>query len=194
MHSAMSACLHAERSSECWMSFLDLWRERAALYTMQLLVFFLSFATSFQHYVLKCFFSNFEIWSNFSDMPFAFCTREKVPWCEFAESAENGPTTLFLAEVLWTIINFFKTVSFLATLVGLFWHLGTLISDDTLTCNRFYPLHFCPKKLPVYLPLALDHFTRSCCKFGPVNGCSARVGVINDWPKIIINNSLVTSI
>ena len=32
-------------------------------------------------------------------MPFAFCTREKVPWCEFAESAENGPTTLFLAEV-----------------------------------------------------------------------------------------------
>lgn len=29
-------------------------------------------------------------------MPFAFCTREKVPWCEFAESAENGPTTNFL--------------------------------------------------------------------------------------------------
>lgn len=26
-------------------------------------------------------------------MPFAFCTREKTPWCEFAESAENGPTT-----------------------------------------------------------------------------------------------------
>jgi len=29
-------------------------------------------------------------------MPFAFCTREKTPWCEFAESAESGPTTLFL--------------------------------------------------------------------------------------------------
>nr|XP_018916514.1 PREDICTED: beta-ureidopropionase [Bemisia tabaci] len=29
-------------------------------------------------------------------MPFAFCTREKRPWCEFAESAENGPTTRFL--------------------------------------------------------------------------------------------------
>jgi len=27
-------------------------------------------------------------------MPFAFCTREKQPWCEFAESAENGPTTI----------------------------------------------------------------------------------------------------
>ncbi|XP_034237193.1 beta-ureidopropionase [Thrips palmi] len=26
-------------------------------------------------------------------MPFAFCTREKKPWCEFAESAEDGPTT-----------------------------------------------------------------------------------------------------
>ena len=26
-------------------------------------------------------------------MPFAFCTREKSPWCDFAESAENGPTT-----------------------------------------------------------------------------------------------------
>ncbi|KAH9280680.1 Beta-ureidopropionase [Echinococcus granulosus] len=31
-------------------------------------------------------------------MPFAFCTRERVPWCEFAESAENGPTTKFLSQ------------------------------------------------------------------------------------------------
>lgn len=29
----------------------------------------------------------------FSAMPFAFCTREKEPWLDFAESAENGPTT-----------------------------------------------------------------------------------------------------
>lgn len=29
-------------------------------------------------------------------MPFAFCTREKLPWTEFAECAENGPTTKFL--------------------------------------------------------------------------------------------------
>ncbi|KAK9751685.1 Carbon-nitrogen hydrolase [Popillia japonica] len=29
-------------------------------------------------------------------MPFAFCTREKVPWCEYAENAEKGPTTRFL--------------------------------------------------------------------------------------------------
>lgn len=32
-------------------------------------------------------------------MPFAFCTREKRPWCEFAESAETGPTTTFLQKV-----------------------------------------------------------------------------------------------
>ncbi|XP_003248687.2 beta-ureidopropionase [Acyrthosiphon pisum] len=32
-------------------------------------------------------------------MPFVFCTREKFPWCEFAESAETGPTTLFLKDI-----------------------------------------------------------------------------------------------
>lgn len=35
-----------------------------------------------------------EAWS----MPFAFCTREKQPWCEFAESAVDGPSTRFLSE------------------------------------------------------------------------------------------------
>lgn len=29
-------------------------------------------------------------------MPFAFCTREKHPWCEFAEDANTGPSTKFL--------------------------------------------------------------------------------------------------
>jgi len=32
-------------------------------------------------------------------MPFAFCTREKHPWMQFAESAETGPTTVFLQEL-----------------------------------------------------------------------------------------------
>jgi len=32
-------------------------------------------------------------------MPFAFCTREKHPWTQFAESASNGISTLFLAEL-----------------------------------------------------------------------------------------------
>jgi len=32
-------------------------------------------------------------------MPFIFCTREKYPWCEFAESAETGPTTIMLCDL-----------------------------------------------------------------------------------------------
>ena len=32
-------------------------------------------------------------------MPFAFCTREKHPWTEFAQDAENGPTTQFCCEL-----------------------------------------------------------------------------------------------
>nr|XP_033812916.1 beta-ureidopropionase isoform X2 [Geotrypetes seraphini] len=32
-------------------------------------------------------------------MPFAFCTREKLPWTEFAESAKDGPTTRFCQEL-----------------------------------------------------------------------------------------------
>lgn len=35
----------------------------------------------------------------FLDMPFAFCTREKYPWCEYAEDAKTGPTTKFLEDV-----------------------------------------------------------------------------------------------
>ncbi|CAH4022644.1 beta-ureidopropionase-like [Pieris brassicae] len=33
-----------------------------------------------------------EAWS----MPFAFCTREKIPWCEFAENVTDGLSTQFL--------------------------------------------------------------------------------------------------
>lgn len=33
------------------------------------------------------------------NMPFAFCTREKTPWCEYAESAKDGPTTSYLKEL-----------------------------------------------------------------------------------------------
>lgn len=35
-------------------------------------------------------------------MPFAFCTREKHPWAQFSESAEDGPTTLFLQDLAKT--------------------------------------------------------------------------------------------
>ncbi|GBP06698.1 Beta-ureidopropionase [Eumeta japonica] len=36
-----------------------------------------------------------ELWS----LPYVFCTREKQPWCEFAESAEDGPSIKFLSEL-----------------------------------------------------------------------------------------------
>ncbi|XP_045538762.1 beta-ureidopropionase-like [Papilio machaon] len=36
-----------------------------------------------------------ELWN----MPMFVATREKHPWCEFAESAENGPTTRFISEL-----------------------------------------------------------------------------------------------
>jgi len=32
-------------------------------------------------------------------MPFAFCTREKHPWTQFAESAETGASTVFLSDL-----------------------------------------------------------------------------------------------
>eukprot|EP00128_Syssomonas_multiformis_P000349 Colp12_sorted_trinity150504_noHs@16762 len=32
-------------------------------------------------------------------MPFAFCTREKLPWTQFAESAETGATTKFCQQL-----------------------------------------------------------------------------------------------
>ena len=37
-----------------------------------------------------------------SAMPFAFCTREKHPWTQFAEPAETGASTMFLSEVTFT--------------------------------------------------------------------------------------------
>ena len=36
-----------------------------------------------------------EAWTS----PFFFCTRERYPWSEFAEDAENGRSTLFIKQV-----------------------------------------------------------------------------------------------
>lgn len=32
-------------------------------------------------------------------MPFGFCTREKYPWCEYAEDCETGPSITFIKRV-----------------------------------------------------------------------------------------------
>ncbi|XP_029961011.1 beta-ureidopropionase-like [Salarias fasciatus] len=42
---------------------------------------------------------NIICFQEFWTMPFAFCTREKNPWMEFAESAEEGSTTRFCQEL-----------------------------------------------------------------------------------------------
>lgn len=43
-----------------------------------------------------------EAWS----MPFAFCTREKHPWCQFAECAKSGPSIQFLQNLAakWNMV------------------------------------------------------------------------------------------
>ncbi|KHJ99650.1 hypothetical protein OESDEN_00367 [Oesophagostomum dentatum] len=46
-------------------------------------------------------------------MPFAFCTRERLPWTEFAESSESGPTIKYMSEVCWYFSLFYaKSVYF----------------------------------------------------------------------------------
>lgn len=45
-------------------------------------------------------------------MPFAFCTREKKPWCEFAESAEDGPTTELLKDVRPKVLKLHTEIDF----------------------------------------------------------------------------------
>lgn len=44
-------------------------------------------------------------------MPFAFCTRERYPWIEFAEDAKNGPSAKFIRAVKNT--SFFISKRFL---------------------------------------------------------------------------------
>lgn len=49
----------------------------------------------------------------FLAMPFVFCTREKFPWCEFAESVTDGPSTTFLKDVSINrknVNNMFKNI------------------------------------------------------------------------------------
>ena len=41
--------------------------------------------------------------AEFAAGPFFFCTREKLPWTELAESAENGPTVKLCQDV-WLLL------------------------------------------------------------------------------------------
>ena len=47
----------------------------------------------------------FFVFLHFVACPFFFCTREKLPWTEFAESAEDGITTTIVKEVIYMTIT-----------------------------------------------------------------------------------------
>ncbi|CAL8082368.1 unnamed protein product [Calicophoron daubneyi] len=68
-----------------------------------------------------------EVWH----MPFAFCTREKVPWCEFAEDAKNGPSTLMLSELAkkynMVIVNSFLERDEVSDIM---WNAAVIINQD----------------------------------------------------------------
>ena len=64
-------------------------------------------------------------------MPFAFCTREKQPWCDFAESATSGRTTEFLQKVIIIII---VIIYWLYTELMLIVCVASLILDTLSAC------------------------------------------------------------
>ncbi|CAH2108395.1 unnamed protein product [Euphydryas editha] len=67
----------------------------------------------------------------FWNMPYVFCTREKHPWCEFAESAENGPTTRFLRElaVKYSMVIVSMILERDENHGGVLWDTAVIISD-----------------------------------------------------------------
>lgn len=51
-----------------------------------------------------------------TDMPFGFCTRDMMPWCEFAEDCETGPSTTFVRQVCDGVRAEFCAFDLIATL------------------------------------------------------------------------------
>ena len=63
-------------------------------------------------------------------MPFAFCTREKYPWVEFAESAETGPTTTMLSPIAKRLNMVIISPILERDQKGIFWNTAVIISND----------------------------------------------------------------
>lgn len=71
-------------------------------------------------------------------MPFAFCTREKEPWCEFAESAEDGATTKFCQQLAKT-----HNMVIVSPILerdyehgGILWNTAVVISNEGLVLGK----------------------------------------------------------
>jgi len=65
-------------------------------------------------------------------MPFAFCTREKHPWCEFAESAEDGVTTKFCQKLAkaYNMVIISPILERDAEHGGILWNTAVVISNE----------------------------------------------------------------
>lgn len=68
----------------------------ASLNKVNVLCFQEAWSKQYISYIVPC---SICIFIMFIAMPFGFCTREKLPWCEYAESAEDGVTTRMLQKV-----------------------------------------------------------------------------------------------
>nr|CAB3267520.1 beta-ureidopropionase [Phallusia mammillata] len=64
-------------------------------------------------------------------MPFAFCTREKTPWTDFAESAEDGPTTKFCQQLSkkFNMVIISPILERDSTHGGVLWNTAVVISN-----------------------------------------------------------------
>jgi len=108
-------------------------------------------------------------------MPFAFCTREKEPWCEFAEGAETGRTTQLLQKVCscavaYTLVCECVRMCALACMQITSAHARTRARTLTRECMEDVSSLFCQ-----YQPLTdcSLYVTRLCLRHTPVSPAHA---------------------
>ncbi|XP_051042862.1 beta-ureidopropionase isoform X3 [Phodopus roborovskii] len=72
------------------------------------------------------------------NMPFAFCTREKLPWTEFAESAEDGLTTRFCQKLAkrYNMVVVSPILERDRNHGGVLWNTAVVISNSGLVMGK----------------------------------------------------------
>lgn len=66
-------------------------------------------------------------------MPFGFCTRDMMPWTEFAEDCENGPSTVFVKQVIENNEFLILSIKILKSFVKFFLVSSTASNGDNIT-------------------------------------------------------------
>lgn len=76
-------------------------------------------------------------------MPFAFCTREKAVWCEFAEDAVKGPSTTFLATLAqkWGMVIVSPILERDEEHSGTIWNTAVVIDRDGTVLGKHRKNH-----------------------------------------------------